>query len=62
MVRRGFEKQKDGVVVGGAGSQNPTIEIDEQKTYQTIDGFGFSLTGGSARHIIRMNAGSRGTC
>ena len=28
-------------------------------TYQTMDGFGYTLTGGSAGHIIRMDAGSR---
>lgn len=27
---------------------NPTIEIDTAQTYQTMDGFGFTLTGGSA--------------
>jgi glucosylceramidase len=27
---------------------NPTIEIDTTQTYQTMDGFGFTLTGGSA--------------
>ena len=30
------------------------------KEYQTIDGFGYTLTGGSARHIVRMDATSRG--
>ena len=55
-----FEKQKTGLVFGSAGNQNPTIEIDRKKTYQTIDGFGYTLTGGSARHIVRMDATSRG--
>ena len=54
-----FEKQKTGLVFGGAGNQNPTIEIDRKKTYQTIDGFGYTLTGGSARHIVRMDATGR---
>jgi hypothetical protein len=31
-----FEKQKTGLVFGNAGNQNPTIEIDRKKTYQTI--------------------------
>ena len=26
----------------------PTIEVDDSKTFQPIEGFGFSLTGGSA--------------
>ena len=38
---------------------NPVINVDDKKTYQSINGFGFALTGGSAMHIIRMNAESR---
>src|SRR5262249_7524376 len=40
--------------------RNPTIEIDQRKTYQAIDGFGYTLTGGSAGHIVRMDSRSRG--
>ena len=29
------------------------------ENYQTLDGFGFTLTGGSAMHIVRMDAASR---
>lgn len=29
----------------------PTIEIDDNQTFQKIDGFGFTLTGGSAQVI-----------
>ncbi len=42
-----------------AGEQEPTIEIDDQKKFQTIDGFGFALTGGSAQHLARMDAAKR---
>ena len=55
-----FEKQKTRLVFGSGGTQNSTIEIDRKKTYQTIDGFGYTLTGGSARHIVCMDAVSRG--
>jgi glucosylceramidase len=55
-----FEKQKTRLVFGGAGDQKPTIDIDRKKAYQTIDGFGYTLTGGSAGHVVRMNAASRG--
>jgi glucosylceramidase len=55
-----FEKQTTGLVFGSARNTNPTIAIDRNKTYQIIDGFGFTLTGGSAGHIIRMRAKSRG--
>jgi len=36
-----------------------SISIDAQKKAQTIDGFGWCLTGGSAMHIIHMSAASR---
>ncbi len=55
-----FEKQKTGIVFGNAGNRTLTIDIDKRKTYQTIDGFGYTLTGGSAGHLIRMDAISRG--
>ena len=32
-----------------------TIDIDESQTYQTIDGFGYTLTGGSAEVINSLN-------
>lgn len=35
------------------------IRIDPDKKYQTIDGFGFALTGGSAQHIINMSSTAR---
>lgn len=33
-----------------------TIDVDETITYQSIDGFGYSLTGGSAYLINKMNS------
>ncbi len=36
-----------------------TIEVDEHHKFQAIDGFGFALTGGSAQHLVRMDAASR---
>ena len=36
-----------------------TIEIDSSQHYQPIDGFGFTLTGGSAYHLMRMSAAAR---
>lgn len=38
---------------------NPTIKIDETKTFQTMDGFGFALTGGSAQLIMHMDPAKR---
>jgi glucosylceramidase len=36
-----------------------TIVIDDSQQYQTIDGFGFALTGGSAEHLMKMNPQER---
>jgi glucosylceramidase len=37
----------------------PTIDIDEKQTFQSIVGFGFALTGGSAQLLTRMSKGKR---
>jgi glucosylceramidase len=36
-----------------------TIKIDTTQVYQQIDGFGYTLTGGSALHIQKMSAETR---
>lgn len=36
-----------------------TIIVDAAQQFQAIDGFGFALTGGSAQHMIRMDAAKR---
>ena len=37
----------------------PTIAVDDTKKFQTIDGFGFALTGGSAQLLMHMSAPAR---
>lgn len=37
----------------------PTITVDESQKFQTIDGFGYTLTGGSAMLMQRMDAAAR---
>ena len=37
----------------------PTIEVNSKQKFQSMDGFGFALTGGSAQLIMRMNAPQR---
>ncbi|WP_240543822.1 glycoside hydrolase family 30 protein [Spirosoma foliorum] len=37
----------------------PAIHVDPAQTYQTIDGFGYTLTGGSAMLLSRMEATAR---
>jgi len=36
-----------------------SIKVDPSKVYQTIDGYGWALTGGSAQHIVHMSAPAR---
>ena len=36
-----------------------TITVSDSKTYQTIDGFGHTLTGGSAQLLMGMTAAAR---
>ncbi len=38
---------------------DPTIEVDSATQYQSVDGFGFTLTGGSAQLIGKMDASSK---
>src|SRR5580698_2291198 len=54
-----FEQQRSSLRFSKAAKQEPTIEIDDQKTFQIIDGFGFALTGGSAQHLAHMDAAKR---
>ena len=35
------------------------IDVDDAKTYQSMDGFGFALTGGSAQLLSRMDPAKR---
>jgi glucosylceramidase len=46
-----FQKQNISLAFGTTQNQYLTINVDTTKTYQTIDGFGFALTGGSASLI-----------
>ncbi len=54
-----FERQTPLVQSSGATPDGPTIEVDPAKRYQAIDGFGYTLTGGSAQHLMRMTAPAR---
>jgi len=40
-------------------SNNVQLIINPKKTYQEMDGFGYTLTGGSALHIAKMSAPAR---
>jgi len=54
--------QKQIPLIPGKGPENDmvTINVDDSEIYQTMDGFGFALTGGSAIHINAMDPEARG--
>ena len=54
-----FQKQTTGMNFGNSVNQHPTITIDATQTFQSIDGFGNCLTGGSATLLNRMDNTSR---
>ncbi|RXG24250.1 glycoside hydrolase family 30 protein [Leeuwenhoekiella aequorea] len=51
-----LDKQPGNLIFGTSPNGYTSIEVDASKTYQTIDGFGFSLTGGSAQVINALPA------
>ena len=54
-----FKKQTSGIS-GYSENNYATINVNSSNEYQEIDGFGYSLTGGSALHINNMSSSSRG--
>ncbi|MDP9230076.1 MAG: glucosylceramidase [Bacteroidota bacterium] len=54
-----LEKQSPALSFGTTANNNFFIDIDTTTVMQTIDGFGYTLTGGSAYLINRMNAAER---
>ncbi|MES2457146.1 MAG: glycoside hydrolase family 30 beta sandwich domain-containing protein [Bacteroidota bacterium] len=57
--RSALFSQQSTIPYGKETNAYPTIQINEKETFQSMDGFGYSLTGGSAQHIIRMSAKAR---
>jgi glucosylceramidase len=55
-----FEKQKEVLEFSDQNvGRGPAIVIDGNQVFQTIDGFGFALTGGSAELLMKMNKTER---
>ncbi|MCW3118612.1 MAG: glucosylceramidase, partial [Chitinophagaceae bacterium] len=54
-----LEKQTTVLTFGTSSNTNLNIEIDSTQTFQTIDGFGYTLTGGSAQLINAMTAAQK---
>jgi glucosylceramidase len=54
-----FRRQTVRLNFAALSNQNPTITVDTTQQYQGIDGFGYTLTGGSAYVINRLNSTAR---
>lgn len=54
-----FQQQESVPSFKNISTNYPEILIEVNKTYQTIDGFGFTLTGGSAMHLFQMDKFAR---
>jgi glucosylceramidase len=54
-----FQKQNTKFYFSKTAGATPVITIDTTQTFQTIDGFGYTLTGGSAQHLSGMSAAAR---
>jgi glucosylceramidase len=55
-----FQKQSDIVTfTDKSKGWGAPITIDERQQFQSIDGFGFALTGGSAEHMMKMSDAGR---
>lgn len=54
-----FQKQPQTIPFISASNTTSNIDVDTTRRYQGIDGFGYTLTGGSAIHINSMNAPAR---
>jgi len=49
-----FQRQNVALDFGTGPAVQPVITVDTTQTYQTIDGFGYALTGGSAQLIYSL--------
>ena len=54
-----LQKQLAPLNFGTAANSFPMIEVDSSQAFQTVDGFGFTLTGGSADLINALPAATK---
>ena len=52
-------EQSPKLAFSSSAPSGQVIDVDSAKTYQTVDGFGYALTGGSAMLIHHMDAAKR---
>ena len=56
-----LQKQTTVLSFGTVANNNVIVEVDSTRAFQTIDGFGYTLTSGSAQLINGMNASAKTT-
>jgi glucosylceramidase len=56
-----LQQQSVALNFGTTASQLPMIEVDSTQTFQTVDGFGYTLTGGSADLINSLPSAQKQT-
>lgn len=54
-----LQKQSTVLSFGTTANSNTTIEVDTTSTFQAVDGFGYTLTGGSAQLVNAMAAADK---
>jgi glucosylceramidase len=54
-----FQKQNIALNFSASSNYNPNVVVDTTQTYQTMDGFGFALTGGSASLINQLTTSEK---
>ena len=54
-----LQKQTTVLSFGSVANSHPNIKVDASQSFQTVDGFGFTLTGGSAYVINKLNAADK---
>ena len=54
-----FEKQPEALSFTATATSSPVIMVVEDSTYQSMDGFGYTLTGGSAMLLHQMGEAER---
>ena len=52
-------EQKDPLHFSSSANECPSIDVNDMQQFQSMDGFGFALTGGSAQLLMRMDPGPR---
>lgn len=54
-----FQKQAKTISFQTGTVENRVITLEEDSIYQDIDGYGYTLTGGSAQHLMNMSTDAR---